>query len=89
MNINRSNSIAQFLHTEDFNVKDLCDCPIPCRRVLYEPVITYAKTSNFDFDGIMRSDYIPEVQQRFISARETVEREDKVRAEKNVYNVTY
>ena len=51
-------------------------CPIPCFRVMYDPIVTYASTSNFDLEKMLQSPYIKNVQSKYIDAREVVQKVD-------------
>ena len=48
---------------------ELCDCPIPCDRNLYDPIITYAANSNFDMDKMLRGD-LKMLEEKYVAARE-------------------
>ena len=52
-----------------------CDpCPIPCKRRIYEATITYASTSNFDTDSLLRSENINHIKRNYLRAQETRQR---------------
>ena len=48
---------------------ELCDCPIPCDRNLYDPIITYAANSNFDMDKLLQKD-TKILEDKYVNARE-------------------
>ncbi len=53
--------------------EDLCQCPIPCDRTLFDPTITYGSNSNFDMDKMLRGQSTG-LENRYIKARETIQR---------------
>ncbi len=55
-------------------LEEQCKCPIPCRRTLFDPTITYATVSNYDTDIFMRSGVVANLASRFLSAREKQQR---------------
>ena len=59
------------------NVKDTCGCPIPCERLVYEPVISYASSSNFDIDALLRQSSTEDLQAKYVRAREINQKVDQ------------
>lgn len=58
--------------SEKYNkYKDNCECPVPCHRLVYEPLISYASTSNFDIDTLLQQEEMTkELKESYVYARE-------------------
>ncbi len=74
-----------FWFAEMFNEREeeLCECPVPCKRIMYETMASYAETSKFDTDKILASENTGHLEERFKTARETTQRVDLIIVEKD------
>lgn len=70
--------------TRDVSVD--CQCPGPCRKVTYEPQLSYAQLSITNFDRILLTDPIQRRQllQNFDRAREVSQRTNRDLVTRNV-----
>ena len=66
--------------TAAFELRDteICDCPTPCQRKMYEAKISYAETSKFDTRRHQRAADTVLLQAKFHKALETAQRVDEV-----------
>ncbi|XP_074662873.1 uncharacterized protein LOC141915288 [Tubulanus polymorphus] len=54
--------------------KEKCNCPTPCDRTLYAPNLSYGTTSSFDTQLFLRQVDTAALEERFINARESMNR---------------
>ncbi len=68
--------MPNFLVSENFteiNTGDVCECPVPCQRKMYETSISYALTSKADTHRYIRAANTDALKEKFVKARETVQ----------------
>ena len=75
----RELSIQRYISISDlfFRKETKCDCPIPCTRFVYDATVTYADTSTYDGQQFLRNSDTTRLLQKYIHARDTVQRVDK------------
>ncbi|CAG5126543.1 unnamed protein product [Candidula unifasciata] len=56
-----------------------CDCPAPCDLLQYQHVVSYASKALFSLDGSLTPATLAPVRKRYLQARETTSRLDRVK----------
>ncbi|KAL5014523.1 hypothetical protein ScPMuIL_008793 [Solemya velum] len=57
----------------------VCECPTPCQFALFDPMISYASTSEFAVDRFLTETSTEELAERFFRAREVTHRVEKIK----------
>lgn len=64
-----------FLDEDEEEHEDDCNCPIPCHSVIYQSTVSYAASSNFDINALLKDpELTANLHERLVTSMELSQR---------------